>query len=236
MSIFNFFFKGKYKDKAPSEDEQSLNDLLRSMEREHYARVPVNFPYQIETAFDVIALMNDFKHIHHSVYADQSGQHYYKTKLGFTPVVVYNKDLENAKLHAELLEREKFINELEAQVDKLTALLKEQEEKKQEATERKPVNAMLMERFSKIVLTREANQVLSSITRLDNYIRNKLEDHDRQLFKPGQKIDFTNHAEVKKRLMLAMNFHDVLRTELSYVSRRFSSIREHLYGFLKKRY
>jgi hypothetical protein len=236
MSIFNFFFKGKYRSKDASDEEQSLNDLLRSMERQHYVEVPVNFPHQVETAYDVIALMNNFKHIHHSLYVDKDGTQHYKTKLGFTPVTVYNKEIEKTKLRAELAEKEQTIKELTKQNEALSSLLIEREKKKEEQFNTKRANTLLMERYSNIMISREARLVIEGLSKLDAYIKEKAEEHDHQQYKPGQKVDFTNQAEVRKRLLLATSFQNSLRVELAHVSARLSDLKKLVHDFLKKRY
>ena len=112
-------------------DEESLNSLLLTMDREQFKQEGSREDFNsIASAFTVLAQINGFVHVHHNVYKDKDGNNFVRTKLGFQPQTIYNSHLENFRLGVKLDFRESkvFIYR-----QKLEFLLRQQELLRHEA-------------------------------------------------------------------------------------------------------
>ena len=117
MSIFKNFFD-RNKDEAPV-DETNLNSVLREFDKERFKNEGNHaFNFESETAFDIIAHINNLKHHKLNIYKDSLGKRLMRTNLGFQPLTVYNKELENFKLKQELYDKDEQISNLKFTLEK----------------------------------------------------------------------------------------------------------------------
>ena len=229
MSIFKNFFD-RNKDEAPV-DETSLNSVLREFDKERFKNEGNHaFNFESETAFDIIAHINNLKHHKLNIYKDSLGKRLMRTNLGFQPLTVYNKELENFKLKQELYDKDEQISNLKFTLEKTnnqlileTELLKTQKEK----------NTNLISSSNPQNITpKEAKRFIKKLSKLNEKLLNAFVCPPDQI--ENYTKDCNNETEIKKELIRNVKTNSQLKNVLLHSSLELSSLIELINERIKK--
>jgi hypothetical protein len=156
----------KYTDPAESEEE-SLNSILKKIDEDLYFEgCNKDFYDKDQTAYDVIARINNLHCVRLNIYKNPAGHSYIRTALGFQPVIVYNQGLTITELQSELHNRDKTIVDLKITNEKMVNVL----------TDERSISAALREKISKPTLDLYLKRIQLKVTKrtiknLDNILR-----------------------------------------------------------------
>ena len=213
-----------YPSNQQTSEEETFNTILKKIDEEFYFEECNRDIYDKDkTAFDVIARINNLEHERLNIYKDQQGKLYILSKLGFQPLIVYNKGIENLKLRAELDFKNSTISNLSAKLEKnKNALAQEKESASIQREKNKKLNSNV---YQKLVLSTEAKRINKKLSKINKTMLDNVFQNESNSFEGA---DYTNESDIKQILMRTIKENAKLKNVLLSSSFQISEITDYI--------
>lgn len=160
-------------------EEQARNPEVFNLERELFAdeNPQLNSEFPANTAFDIIARCNGFKHLYGNIYETPNGKHLVRTKYGFQLSEILNKGIqlkeiqnEKEELKNQLIKTKEQLLQTNLVVEKMQKQVNEMKSLQHEVQQKKIALDKKLEELNKFKTETKDNSILTRIGGLLTFI------------------------------------------------------------------